>query len=108
MFFTPARQDPKIATHSFKYPLGHFITAKYWHCAYPVRPAFYHIGHRLGQGALGQALRQWLCESAVFVYDFERFEADDILPLFAEYNITTFCAPPTMYRFFIKAGSIQI
>lgn len=43
-----------------------------------------------------------MCETAVFVYDFERFHADDILPMFKKYNITTFCAPPTMYRFFIK------
>ena len=43
-----------------------------------------------------------MCETAVFVYDFERFHAEDILPMFAKYNITTFCAPPTMYRFFIK------
>ena len=43
-----------------------------------------------------------MCEAAVFVYDFDKFNADDILPMFKKYNITTFCAPPTMYRFFIK------
>ena len=43
-----------------------------------------------------------MCEGAVFTYDFDKFEAEDILPLFKKYNITSFCAPPTMFRFFIK------
>ncbi len=43
-----------------------------------------------------------MCEAVVFVYDFDRFHADDILPMFKKYNVTSFCAPPTMYRFFIK------
>ena len=45
---------------------------------------------------------QWLCEAAVFTYDFDRFDANEILPMFKKYNITTFCAPPTMYRFLIR------
>ena len=45
---------------------------------------------------------RWLCEAAIFTFDFDRFDAKEILPLFAQYRITTFCAPPTMYRFFIK------
>ena len=43
-----------------------------------------------------------MCEGSIFTYDFDKFIADDILPLFSKYNITTFCAPPTMFRFFIK------
>ncbi len=50
----------------------------------------------------GKLYGQWLCEAAVFVYDFDRFDAEKILPLFAKYQITTFCAPPTMYRMLIK------
>jgi acetyl-CoA synthetase len=50
----------------------------------------------------GKFYGQWLCESATFVYDFDRFNASDILPMFAKYNITTFCAPPTMLRMLIK------
>ena len=49
-----------------------------------------------------QLYGQWLCEAATFTYDFDRFDAHDLLPLFAKYHITTFCAPPTMYRFMIK------
>ena len=50
----------------------------------------------------GKLYGQWLCEAATFVYDFDKFDAADILPLFKKYGITTFCAPPTMYRMMIK------
>ena len=50
----------------------------------------------------GKFYGQWLCEAAIFVYDFSRFDASDIMPLFAKYRITTFCAPPTMLRMMIK------
>ena len=50
----------------------------------------------------GKLYGQWLCEAATFVYDFDRFDAADILPMFAKYNITTFCAPPTMLRMMVK------
>lgn len=46
----------------------------------------------------GKLYGQWLCEAALFIYDFDRFHAADILPMFAKYKITTFCAPPTMLR----------
>lgn len=55
-----------------------------------------------GKALWGKLYGQWLCEGAVFVYDFDRFDAEKILPMFAKYNITTFCAPPTMYRMLIK------
>ena len=55
-----------------------------------------------GKSLWGKLYGQWLCEGAVFVYDFDRFNAADILPMFAKYNITTFCAPPTMLRMLIK------
>ena len=50
----------------------------------------------------GKIYGQWLCEAANFVYDFDRFNAENILPMFAKYGITTFCAPPTMYRMLVK------
>ena len=55
-----------------------------------------------GKALWGKLYGQWLCEGAVFTYDFDRFNAADILPMFAKYKITTFCAPPTMYRMMIK------
>ncbi len=103
MFFTSGTTGyPKIATHNHKYPLGHFITAKYWH---NVNPDGIHLtisDTGWGKALWGKLYGQWLCEAAVFVYDFDKFSAEDILPMFKKYNITTFCAPPTMYRFFIK------
>jgi Acyl-coenzyme A synthetases/AMP-(fatty) acid ligases len=93
---------PKVVLHSHKYPLGHFITAKYWHNVDEngIHCTISDTGW--GKALWGKLYGQWLCGGAVFTYDFEKFDAADILPLFAKYNITTFCAPPTMFRFFIK------
>ncbi len=103
MFFTSGTTGyPKIATHNYKYPLGHFITAKYWHRVNPDGVHFTISDTGWGKALWGKLYGQWLCEGGVFVYDFDRFNANDILPMFAKYNITTFCAPPTMYRMMIK------
>ena len=103
MFFTSGTTGyPKIATHSFKYPLGHFHTAKYWH---NVDPDGLHLtisDTGWAKAMWGKLYGQWLCEAAIFVYDFDRFDPADILPMFAKYQITTFCAPPTMLRMMIK------
>ena len=103
MYFTSGTTGyPKIAMHSHKYALGHFITARYWH---NVDPNGIHLtisDTGWGKALWGKLYGQWLSETCIFVYDFNRFEADKILPMFKKYNITTFCAPPTMFRFFIK------
>ncbi len=103
MFFTSGTTGyPKIATHSYKYALGHYITAKYWHNVNPDGLHFTISDTGWGKALWGKLYGQWLCEAGVFTYDFDRFNSDEILPMFKKYNITTFCAPPTMYRFFIK------
>ncbi len=103
MFFTSGTTGyPKIACHSFKYPLGHYVTAKYWHGVSPDGLHFTISDTGWGKALWGKLYGQWLCEGAVFVYDFDRFSASDILPMFKKYNITTFCAPPTMLRMMIK------
>ena len=103
MFFTSGTTGyPKIAAHSYKYALGHYITAKYWHCVHADGLHFTISETGWGKALWGKLYGQWLCEGAVFTYDFDRFDAADILPMFKKYNITTFCAPPTMYRMFIK------
>lgn len=103
MFFTSGTTGyPKIAAHSYKYALGHFITARYWHS---IQPNDLHLtisDTGWGKALWGKFYGQWMCEGAVFTYDFERFDAADILPMFSKYHITTFCAPPTMYRMLIK------
>lgn len=103
MFFTSGTTGyPKIAAHSYKYALGHYPTAKYWHCVEEDGLHFTISETGWGKALWGKLYGQWLCEGAVFVYDFDRFSASDILPMFAKYNITTFCAPPTMLRMMIK------
>ena len=103
MFFTSGTSGyPKIAAHSYKYPLGHFITAKYWHQVNPEGLHFTISDTGWAKAMWGKLYGQWLCEAANFVYDFDRFDAEKILPLFAKYGITTFCAPPTMYRMLVK------
>ncbi len=103
MFFTSGTTGyPKIAAQCYKYALGHYVTAKYWHCVHADGLHFTISETGWGKALWGKLYGQWLCEGAVFTYDFDRFDASDILPMFAKYNITTFCAPPTMYRMFIK------
>lgn len=103
MFFTSGTTGyPKIAVHSFKYVLGHFMTAKYWHAVESDGLHFTISDTGWAKALWGKLYGQWFCEGAVFVYDFEKFKASDILPMFAKYNITTFCAPPTMLRMMVK------
>ncbi len=103
MYFTSGTSgNAKIAAHNCKYPLGHFHTAKYWHCVNPDGLHFTISDTGWAKAAWGKIYGQWLCEAPIFVYDFDRFDADDILPLFKKYGITTFCAPPTMLRMMVK------
>ncbi len=103
MFFTSGTSGyPKIATHNHKYPLGHFHTAKYWHAVDTEGLHFTISDTGWAKSMWGKLYGQWLSEAATFVYDFDRFDASDILPMFAKYKITTFCAPPTMLRMLIK------
>lgn len=93
---------PKMVAHNYKYPLGHIITAKYWQA---VKPDGLHLtisDTGWMKSMWGKLYGQWFMEAGIFVYDFDKFDSSKILPLFKKYQITTFCAPPTMYRFFIK------
>ncbi len=104
MFFTSGTTgNPKMAAHKHTYALGHFVTAKYWHCCERDGLHLTISDTGWGKSLWGKLYGQWLCEGAVFVYDFDRFNADEILPMFAKYNITTFCAPPTMLRMLVKS-----
>jgi len=103
MYFTSGTSGyPKIATHNYKYPLGHFHTAKYWHNVDPDGLHFTISDTGWAKAMWGKLYGQWLCEAATFVFDFDRFDAAEILPMFAKYQITTFCAPPTMLRMMVK------
>ncbi len=103
MFFTSGTSGyPKTAMHSHKYPLGHFHTAKFWHNVDPDGLHFTISDTGWAKSMWGKLYGQWLCEAPTFVYDFDRFDAADILPMFAKHKITTFCAPPTMLRMMVK------
>lgn len=103
MFFTSGTTGyPKLAMHDYTYSLAHFATAKWWH---NVNVNGLHLSVAdtgWGKALWGKLYGQWLLSGCLFVYDFNRFNADDLLTLISKYNVTTFCAPPTIYRFFIK------
>ena len=93
---------PKIISHNFKYPLGHIMTGVFWHRVVDGGIHFTISDTGWLKSLWGKFYGQWLGESAVFVYDFEKFDGADILDKIAKYKITTFCAPPTMYRMMLQ------
>ncbi len=103
MYFTSGTTGyPKICIHKFDYPIGHLVTAVWWQNVIPDGLHFTMSETGWAKSMWGKIYGQWIGESAIFTYDFEKFKPHEILSLFAKYQITTFCAPPTIYRFFIK------
>ncbi|MBQ9336334.1 MAG: AMP-binding protein [Lentisphaeria bacterium] len=103
MFFSSGTTGyPKMIMHAHTYSLGHIVTARWWQHVTPDGLHFTISDSGWGKCVWGKIYGQWLCEGAIFVYDFDRFDAADILSLLKKYNVTSFCAPPTMYRFFIR------
>jgi acetyl-CoA synthetase len=103
LYFTSGTTGmPKMVRHDFAYPLGHILTAKYWQ---QVEDGGLHLtvaDTGWAKAAWGKIYGQWICGSAVFVYDYDRFVPANLLGVIARHRVTSFCAPPTMYRFFIK------
>jgi acetyl-CoA synthetase len=103
LYFTSGTTGmPKMVRHNFVYPLGHILTARYWQ---NVQPGGLHLtvaDTGWAKSAWGKIYGQWICGSAVFVYDYDRFVPSAMLEVIARYKVNTFCAPPTIYRFFIK------
>lgn len=93
---------PKMVLHDHSYPLGHLLTGVFWHRVEDGGLHFTISDTGWLKSLWGKMYGQWLGESAIFTYDFEKFSATDILQKLDQYKITTFCAPPTMYRFMIK------
>ncbi len=95
---------PKMVMHDFAYPIAHIVTARYWH---NIGPEDLHLTvSETGwmKSVWGKLYGQWFMCASVFVYDFDKFVPHDLLHMIEKYRITTFCAPPTIYRFFIKEG----
>ena len=103
LYFTSGTTgQPKMVTHNFIYPLGHIVTAKYWQ---NVQENGLHLtvaDTGWAKAVWGKLYGQWIAGSAVFVYDFQKFNAQELLQVIEEYGVTTFCAPPTIYRYLIK------
>ena len=103
MYFTSGTTGhPKIAVHNHAYAAAHIVTARWWHNVNPEGVHFTMADTGWGKAVWGKLYGQWACEACVFTYDYDRFDSSEVLPMFKKYNITTFCAPPTIYRFFIK------
>ena len=102
LYFTSGTSGmPKMVQHDFKYPLGHIITAVYW---LRVEEGGLHLTVSetgWAKSVWGKLYGQWLGGSAIFVYDFDRFHPTELLDVISKYKVTTFCAPPTIYRFMI-------
>ncbi len=103
MYFTSGTTGmPKMAAHSWTYPLAQTVTAYYWH---NLGDGDIHIAVAdtgWAKAGWGKLYGQWICGATLFVYDFDRFIAPDLLRMLAKYRVTSFCAPPTVYRFMIK------
>ena len=108
LYFTSGSSgNPKMVAHNFLYPLGHIVTAKYWH---NVNEQSLHLtvaDTGWGKAVWGKLYGQWLSGAAVFVYDHEKFTPSNILEAMAKYKVTSFCAPPTIYRYLIREDLSQ-
>jgi len=103
LYFTSGTSgEPKMVIHDFVYPLGHIITASYWQ---NVKENGIHLtvaDTGWGKAVWGKLYGQWLAGCTVFVYDHKKFTSDAILKMIGKYRITSFCGPPTVYRFMIQ------
>ena len=105
MYFTSGTTgEPKMALHGFFYPLAHIVTAVHWQNVDPEGLHLTVAETGWGKAVWGKLYGQWLAGAGIFVYDFDRFVPSELLHLIEKYRITTFCAPPTIFRFFIKEG----
>ena len=98
---------PKLVIHNFAYPLAHIVTAKYWQKAQAGKLHLTVSDTGWAKAIWGKMYGQWMVRAVVMVYDFDKFAAEDLLNIINKYKVKTFCAPPTVYRFFIKNDSFQ-
>jgi acetyl-CoA synthetase len=98
---------PKLVHHDMVYPLGHILTASYWQNNTDDGLHYTVADTGWAKVVWGKIYGQWICGSAVFVYDYDKFNAANMAAMAARYGVTTFCAPPTIYRFLIKEDLSQ-
>ena len=103
LYFTSGTTGmPKMVSHNFAYPLGHILTAKYWQNVKDGGLHFTVADTGWAKAAWGKIYGQWLSGSAVMTYDYDKFVPKNLMEVIEKYKVTTFCAPPTIYRFLIK------
>src|SRR5574344_690652 len=103
LYFTSGTSGyPKMVQHNFAYPLGHIVTAKYWQNVVDNGLHLTVAETGWAKAVWGKLYGQWLAGSAVFAYDMVSFKPDMLLQKMAHYGVTTFCAPPTVYRYLIR------
>lgn len=99
--------NPKMVLQKNSYPLGHLITAKHWQTVQPNGIHLTIADTGWAKAAWGKIYGQLMLGSCLFIYDFDKFNAKDILSKISEYKITTLCCPPTMFRFFLQEDMTQ-
>lgn len=103
LYFTSGTTgEPKMVAHDFTYPLGHIVTGSFWHNLGADSLHLTLADTGWGKAVWGKLYGQWIAGACVFVYDFEKFEPVDVLKMIERYGITSFCAPPTVFRFLIR------
>ena len=108
MYFTSGTSgEPKMVAHDFLYALGHLTTGVFWHNLSEDSIHLTVADTGWGKAVWGKFYGQWFAGAAVFVYDHEKFAADRMLRQMEKYHITSFCAPPTVYRFLIREDITQ-
>ena len=105
MYFTSGTTgQPKGVVHDFTYPLAHIVTAKHWQQAQDGGLHFTVAETGWGKASWGKIYGQWLIGSAVMVFDFDNFDPKRLVGIINHYGVTSFCAPPTVYRYLVKKG----
>jgi acetyl-CoA synthetase len=105
LYFTSGTTGhPKMVQHDFAYPLGHIVTAKYWQNVINDGLHLTVADTGWAKAVWGKIYGQWLCGSAVFVYDMDAFVPAKLLKKLEQFKVTTFCAPPTIYRYMLAEG----
>jgi acetyl-CoA synthetase len=105
LYFTSGTTGlPKMVAHNHIYPLGHIATARYWHALHEDSLHLTLADTGWAKAVWGKMFGQWICGAAVFVYDQERLDPHRLLRALSRYKVTSFCAPPTVYRVLLTAN----